>query len=272
MAKILFIGAGNMGQAIIKGIIEKSVFKKEDIYIYEINDKTKEKTVSVYGVNECKNLDLSIYDIEYIVFAVKPQIFFDFACDEKTRNLKELLNKNHIIISIMAGIKISAIEEYVGKDRKIFRIMPNTPALIGEGVSAIASNVSANDESLKTVENIFRSIGIIEILPEKSLDAVTALSGSGPAYVLMFIESLIQGGILCGLSKDISEKFALQLVKGTAALIDGSKAIEELRHMVTSPGGTTIEAVAALEKNGFRGIIMDAVRQAYNRAKELGGK
>jgi pyrroline-5-carboxylate reductase len=126
--------------------------------------------------------------------------------------------------------------------------------------------------SLDKVKNIFEAIGIVEILAEKHLDAVTALSGSGPAYVFMFIESLIQAGILCGLPKNIAEKFAVQLVKGSTAMMDGTKTVEELRHMVTSPGGTTIEAISVLEKNGFRGIIMDAVKQACNRSKELGGK
>jgi pyrroline-5-carboxylate reductase len=272
MSKILFIGAGNMGQAMISGIIKNGVFKKEDIYIYEINEETKKKAINNFGVNECKNIDLMVYDYDTVVFAIKPQVFFDFIYDEKTKNLKDFLNKNHSVISIMAGVRISSLEEFLGSDKKIFRVMPNTPALIGKGVSAIAANDKSDMAKLEGVKRIFESIGIVEVLDEKHLDAVTALSGSGPAYVFLFIESLVQAGVLCGLPKSISEKFAVQLVGGSTAMIDGSRTVEELRHMVTSPGGTTVEALSILEKNGFRGIIMDAVKQACIRSKELGGK
>jgi pyrroline-5-carboxylate reductase len=272
MSKILFIGAGNMGQAIINGIITKNIFKKEDISIYEISEITKKSVIDKFGVNECKNLDLSIYDYEMIFFAVKPQVFNDLIFDDKTKKLKDFFNKDQIIISIMAGIPISKIQSFLGQDKNVVRVMPNTPALIGESASAISHSDNIQKEKLDTIVKIFGSIGIVEILDEKYLDAVTALSGSGPAYVFTFIESLVQGGILCGLSKPIAEKLAVQTVLGSVKMIGGNKSIEELRHMVTSPAGTTIEALSVIEKNGFRGIIMEAVSKAYNRAKELGAK
>jgi pyrroline-5-carboxylate reductase len=149
--------------------------------------------------------------------------------------------------------------------------MPNTPALVGEAMSVLAKSNDVTTEELQIAKEIFESIGQVEVLPETALDAVTGLSGSGPAFVMMFIEALTQGGILCGLTKNTAEKLAIQTVLGSAKMASQTDtSVEQLRHAVTSPGGTTIAGVAALEENSFRNSVIKAVRAACLRSEELG--
>jgi len=272
MSKVLFIGAGNMGQAIIAGVLKKSLYSKEDIYIYEINESTKNHVIKSYGVKELPVIDSKISEFEVIILAVKPQTFLSFGKDPVMLKLPDLINSNQTVVSIMAGITISKISSLIGKDIGIVRIMPNTPCLVGEGMSVLAPSENVKTHNLEEVKMIFNSVGLVEVMDEKSLDAVTGLSGSGPAYVFLFIEALTQGGILSGLPKNTAEKLAIQTVSGSLKMIDGTKSVEELRHMVTSPAGTTIEAISVLESKGFKSAVMEAVRAATNRSKELGAK
>lgn len=270
MSKILFIGAGNMGQAIINGVISKDKFNKKDIAIYEVDDKTRLKVIANWDVNTISSIDEQIKEFDYIILAVKPQIFKNFGNDDKMKNLKNFITKKQTIVSIMAGITIKKLEDFFGENTDIVRVMPNTPALVGLAASVLSPSSSVSKEKLNCIKEIFESIGIVEIIEEKHIDAVTGLSGSGPAYVFMFIESLIQGGILCGLSKEISEKLAIQTVLGSAMMASKDKNVENLRHMVTSPGGTTIEAISILESMAFRSSLIEAVRGATEKSKELG--
>ena len=271
--KALFIGAGNMAQAIISGITQKKIINENDIYIYETNNETAKKVLNQFKVKrqEPINSDLSMYDI--IFLAIKPQVFLSFNNDAVMRKLNNFINDSQLIVSIMAGISIEKINNFFTGNNPVLRIMPNTPALIGEAMSVITPSSNVSKDQLESVKKIFNSIGKIEILEEKYIDAVTGLSGSGPAYVFTFIEALIQGGILCGLSKEVSEKLAVQTVLGSALMVsDGKNSIEELRHKVTSPGGTTIEGLSVLEKNSFRSAIIEAVRAAARRSIELNRK
>lgn len=273
MGKILFIGAGNMGEAIINGILRNNCYKEEEIFIYEINSETKEKIISKYNVNEYKNIDESITQFDIILFAIKPQVFLLLEKDKELSNIKKFITENQTIVSIMAGIKIDKIKAFLGQDISVIRVMPNTPALIGMAMSVISSDENSSNEKIEKVKNIFNSIGKTELMEEKYLDAVTALSGSGPAYLFIFIEALIEAGIFLGLSKDVSERLVIQTLLGSINMVENkiqNKTVEELRHMVTSPGGTTINAIKILEKNSFRGIIIEAVQKAYERAIELG--
>jgi len=270
MSKILFLGAGNMGQAIIGGILKKNIFKSNEISIYEINDSTKKTVIEKYKVNELTVIDSNISKFDYIILAVKPQTFSGFSSDGIMKNIPKLLNKNQIVISIMAGVTISKMVAFFGNETSIVRVMPNAPAFVGEGMSVLAPSEQVDKEKLQFVKNIFESIGLAEIMEEKYLDAVTGLSGSGPAYVFMFVEALTQGGIFSGLAKPVAEKLAVQTVLGSIKMIEGSKSVEDLRHMVTSPAGTTIEGVSVLEANGFRSAVMEAVKAATERSKELG--
>lgn len=269
--RILFIGAGNMGQSIITGINEKKLISKKNIYFFEPQDAVREKIKNKLGVEALTEINESIKDFDMIVLSVKPQVFNGFKNDNIMSKLSDLTNKNQVIVSIMAGITIDKIQAFFHNSKQIVRIMPNTPALIGEGMSAIAPSENVSSENLDIVMKIFECIGCIEKVDEKMIDAVTGLSGSGPAFVMTFIEALTQGGVLCGLPKITAEKLAIQTVLGSALMAsNGERSVEELRHMVTSPGGTTIAGIAALEENGFRNSVIKAVKSAYQRSKELG--
>lgn len=271
--KILFIGAGNMAQAIISRVVQKKIINENDIYIYEVNNETAKNVINQYKVKrqESINSNLSKYDV--IILAVKPQVFLSFNNDIEMNKLSSIINKSQLIVSIMAGISIEKIKKFFINKNSIIRIMPNTPALIGESMSVISPSSNVSKNQLDSIIKMFNSIGKVEILEEKYIDAVTGLSGSGPAYVFTFIEALIQGGILCGLAKEVAEKLAIQTVLGSVLMINSSNSsIEELRHKVTSPGGTTIEGLSILEKNSFRSIVSEAVRAATKRSKQLSEK
>ncbi len=271
--KILFIGAGNMAQAIISGISQEKIINDKDIYFYEIDNQTANAVIDKYNIERYKSIDSDISKYDIIILAVKPQVFVSFDKDKEMKKIYDFVKKNQLIVSIMAGINIKKINNFFGKENPVIRIMPNTPALIGKSMSVIACSSNVSKDQQEKVKKIFMSIGEVEILEEKYIDAVTGLSGSGPAYVFTFIEAMIQGGILCGLPKNVAEKLAIQTVAGSVSLINKSSiSIEELRHRVTSPGGTTIEGLSVLEKNGFRSTVIEAVRAAAKRSKELGEK
>ena len=180
-----------------------------------------------------------------------------------------LVNQNHLIISIMAGISTQQIYNKFSQLTQCIRVMPNTPALIGQGMSVISVDAQIKEENKTITEKLFKAVGEVLFLDETSLDAVTALSGSGPAFVMTFIEALTSGGVLCGLPKTISEKLACNSIVA-CKWGQSDKNIEELRHMVTSPGGTTIHGMATLEAHGFRSSIIKSIFAAYTKSKELG--
>lgn len=262
-----FIGGGQMGEALIRGLIQSELYAKEDISVAEPNEERREYMTSTYGINSYDTSDSLWANCAVIILAVKPQIMrivLD-AC-------KELVTPEHLIISIAAGLPISFYEEGLERsDCKIIRVMPNTPALVLEGASGISGNANVSQEEMEKAEAIFNKIGKAVILPESSIDAVTGLSGSGPAYVFTFAEAMIDAGIEQGLPRPTAETLVLQTLLGSVKLlIESKKHPAELRAMVTSPGGTTIAAQHVLERSGFKGIIMDAVAAAVNRSKELG--
>lgn len=269
MKKILFIGSGNMGQAIIGGLIKSNTALPNDIYIYEVNSVTKEATIKKFNVMEYASVAASLKEFDIIALAVKPQVFKNFDSDSIMVKLREFTTPDQAIVSIMAGITIKKIQDFFGADKQVARVMPNTPALIGESMSAISYSKGFMDEKKLFVENIFKGIGKIEIVDESLMNAVTGLSGSGPAYLFVFLEALIQGGVLSGLSSQTAEKLAVQTVYGSIKMVCGDKTIEELRRMVTSPGGTTINGISILERNSFRSAVMEAVKKGTDIAKEL---
>ena len=208
---------------------------------------------------------------DIVFLSIKPQYFSD-AVDAKSINKAVADRKaSPLVVSIMAGVPISNIKFLTGQDR-IVRVMPNTPSLIMEGAAGIAASSSVTAEELKTVSKLMSAVGCVESVPEKLMDAVTGLSGSGPAYVFTFIEALIDGGVLNGLPRDVARQLAIQTVIGSAKLVQESgEHPAVLRDRVTSPGGTTIEALKMLEVNDFRGTVIQAVEAATRRSKELGG-
>ena len=269
--KILFIGAGNMGQAIIGGICGK-MFAPNEIDIYEINEATRENVKSRFGVGSISDLSL-IGQYDFILLALKPQVFGGFVSQNKA-----VINSNFdcgktTIITIMAGVSIDKVQSaFGGSSVNVIRVMPNTPALVGESMSVLCGSDGISNDRMASAQQIFDSVGKTAIMAESYLDAVTGLSGSGPAYIYLIIEALTSGGVWAGLPKPIAQQLAVQTVKGTVAMIEKNpdKAIEDLRHAVTSPGGTTIAGLAALERHGVRNAIMEAVKDAADRSAELG--
>lgn len=267
--KILFIGAGNMGQAIIGGICGK-VFAKSDIDIYEISEATRQNVISRFGVGAVSDLS-HIGEYDFILFALKPQVFESFAVQNGDCIRQQLHADKTTIITIMAGVNIDRMVSAFG-NVPVVRVMPNTPALVGEAMSVLCGSDNVTDDRMGTVRQIFDSIGKTAVMAESYLDAVTGLSGSGPAYIYLIIEALTSGGVWAGLPKPIAQQLAVQTVKGTVAMIEQNpdKAIEDLRHAVTSPGGTTIAGLAAMERHGVRNALMEAVKDAADRSAELG--
>ena len=272
MTTIGFIGAGQMAQALASGISSADSSIK-----FEIADPSQASQDAfcqkISAPIELRQNNAEIFPACDIVFlSIKPQYLND-AVDAKA--LQKALAKSKespLIVSIMAGVTIERIAEVTGLKR-IVRVMPNTPSLIKQGAAAIASSPEVTVEELKTVSKLMSAVGSVVTVSEELLDAVTGLSGSGPAYVFTFIEALIDGGVLKGLPRDIARQLAIQTVIGSAKLVEESgEHPAVLRDRVTSPGGTTIEALKVLEINDFRGTIIQAVESATRRSKELGTK
>ncbi len=262
-----FIGGGQMAEALIRGIITSGLYKNTNILVAEPNESRRQHLEQTYSVKTFHS-NLPIFEnCRVVILAVKPQTMKALLED-----CRERIQPQHIIISIAAGLPISFYTKMIGKsDTKIIRVMPNTPALVLEGASALSRNDNVSDKELRTAEEIFMAVGEVVILDEVHLDAVTGLSGSGPAYVFSFVEALIDAGVKSGLTRAISEKLALQTVSGSIKLLrESGEHPAALRGKVTSPGGTAITALHVLEKVGFHGIIMDIVESAVIRSKQLG--
>jgi pyrroline-5-carboxylate reductase len=267
--KLGFIGGGRMGEALIQGILKSGIITAVDILVSDPVAARRAYLAESYGVitfdsDEAENI---WSECTTVILAVKPQIMRDVLLAAKNN-----IDDSHLLISIAAGIRSSFIDiNLSGCNCKIIRVMPNTPAFVLEAASALCSGPRAMQEDMDTAVTIFDSIGKTVILEEKYFDAVTGLSGSGPAYVFTFLEALIDGGLKVGLNRPDAELLAMQTVLGSVKLAMSSKEHPaQLRAMVTSPGGTTIAGLHELETAGFNGIIMDAIEAATERSKELG--
>lgn len=264
--KIGFIGAGNMANAIIKGIV-KSGYSTHAIYAYDINEEALETISEDTGIIPLSNNVDIVNTCDVVVLAVKPHVYPSILTQ-----IKNYVKDSHIIISIAAGISTNYIYETLGLEGQVdvIRVMPNTPAMVGEGVIAICKNKDVADHKFKYVRDLFACLGQIEIIAEEDINAVTGISGSGPAYVFMFIEALADGGVLMGLPRDQAYRMAAQTLIGSAKMyLDTRTHPGQLKDMVCSPGGTTIEAVYALERQQFRAAIMEAVRACAQKEEEL---
>lgn len=271
--KLGVIGFGNMGAAIVKGAVSKNAIKNENIGIFDNNKKSKENAREA-GFNVYNSYKELIENSNALLIAVKP-----VHVKSLLKDIGKYLD-DKLIISIVAGLEVEAIKLSIGSDcekkdesykaPRILRVMPNTPAIIGEGVFALDINSDATDFEKTEIEKIFKSLGVVEWVDESLFPVVTALSGGGPAYVSMFIEALADAGVLHGLKRDIALKVAAQTVLGSAAQIlktDIHPAI--LKDMVCSPAGTTIEGVKALEESSFRAGVINAVNDAAIKAKKM---
>ena len=268
--KIGFIGAGNMAGAILEGIYNAKKLDSNDLFV---SNRTKEKLENIkkkYSFNVSTDNTEVVKKAKDILFiCVKPQVF-----DSISKELKKVINKNQLIVSIMAGKSIEYLEKALST-KKIIRVMPNTPCLVGAGISAVsASDTAKNDKNYNEVLEILELIGEVVETDEKYINAITQVSGASPAWIFMMIEALADGSVECGLPRDLAYKFATNAVYGSGKLAKVKYENDKthpgvLKDMVTSPAGTTIEGVRVLEENGFRGAVIDAVLQSYTRSLEL---
>ncbi len=267
--QIGFIGGGQMGEALIRGIIQSGLYAPENILVTEPDSARRAYLKETYQVQPFDSGAPIWNSCATVILAVKPQVMGTLLAAAK-----ELITAQHLIISIAAGLPISFYEGHLsGQQCKIIRVMPNTPALVLESASALSGNKNVIPEEMGCAKALFDAVGKAVVLEEQYLDAVTGLSGSGPAYVFTFIEGMIDAGVKTGLARPIAETLVLQTVLGSVKLMQESgKHPAVLRAMVTSPGGTTIAAQHIMERAGFKGIIMDAIEAATNRSAELGKK
>ena len=255
-----------MGEAILAALLEKKLCKPADIAVSDISESRRLYLKKQYGVNVTADNRGAIKGRDVVVLAVKPQNAAEVFSD-----LKSNLKLDQVILSIAAGVRIATISKGTGHN-KVVRSMPNTPAQIGLGISGWTATPQVTDKQKKLARTILRAMGKeIYFNEEEYLDKVTAISGSGPAYVYLFAESLIDGAVELGLTERDAEALVLQTILGAAHLMDKSdKKPAELRRNVTSKGGTTERAIEVFEKNNLAGIVAKAVKAAYQRAKELG--
>jgi len=262
-----FIGGGKMAEALIQGIIKAGLVGPEQVRAADPDPNRRQLLTDQFGIKTYALATDFIAECTILILAVKPQVM-----GQVLDGLKAAINGDHLVISIAAGVPLAFMEGRLsGCQCRLVRVMPNTPALVQEGASALSPGQLATEADMSKARAIFDAVGRSVALPENYLDAVTGLSGSGPAYVFSFIEALIDGGVKVGLNRADAQLLVLQTVLGSVKLAMETKAHPaELRAMVTSPGGTTIAGLHELARAGFSGIIMDAVEAATRRSKELG--
>lgn len=263
--KIGFIGCGNMGKAMLGALVNSDNIKREDIIVSTKSEYSAKNINKEFGVKTTV-VNAEVAEESNVLFlAVKPY-FFKAVIEE----IKDIISDDAIIISIAAGVTIAQIEEWFGRKVKVVRTMPNTPALVGEGMSAICPNTNISADELNYVGELYNLFGKYEVLEEKDFHAFIALCGSSPAYVFMFIEAMADAGVKLGLPRTKAYKLAEQAVLGSAKLaLETGKHPGVLKDEVCSPGGTTIEAVIDLEKNGFRNTVISAVEKCADKSKNM---
>ena len=263
-----FIGGGNMAKAIIGGVIQSGLVGKENIIASAKSQKTVDFLRDTYGIQSTtKNEDVA-QTADILFLAVKPNMFATVIPE-----IRDCKKEGQVIVSIAAGQTIAAIEAAYGGEIKLVRAMPNTPALVGEAMSALCLNANVSEEEAAEVTSIFESFGKAEIVPESMMDAVIGVSGSSPAYVYMFIEAMADAAVADGMPREKAYKFAAQSVLGSAKMVlETGKHPGELKDAVCSPGGTTIEAVAKLEETGFRQAVISSQRACVEKSREMSKK
>ncbi|PRX25077.1 pyrroline-5-carboxylate reductase [Orenia metallireducens] len=262
-----FIGAGAMAEALIKGLLKSEVYHPSQIHISDIRADRLEELKESYGIETSRaNQDL-VKRVDYLILAVKPKVI-----PIVLKQIGEDISKSQKLFSLAAGVNTVLLEKYLKEEVAVIRLMPNTPALIGEGAIAYCLGTAAQDDS-KLVEQIFGTVGRTLKVEEELMDAVTGLSGSGPAYIYLIIEALADAGVNVGLSRDDALSLVLQTIIGSAKMVLELGAHPgQLKDMVTSPGGTTITGLKVLEREGVRSALYQAVEAATIKSKELRGE
>jgi pyrroline-5-carboxylate reductase len=262
--KLCVIGLGKMGSTLVKGLIQTKTLKREQIIGTDLFEYDSERNSNYCDIKTISDNAKAVKESDIVLLAVKPQVI-----DKVLEEISPFC-EDKIVISIAAGVSLRHLDKALPTSSKIIRAMPNTPILVGEGVIAISKKKNVHENDLRTVKEILESVGKVYLVEEDIMDAITALSGSGPAYVYMMIEALSDGGVLMGLPRELSTEFAARTLLGAARMVlETGKHPGELKDMVTSPGGTAIKGIEVLESHGLRGILMDAVKEATIRSKEL---
>lgn len=262
--KLGFIGSGNMCGAIVDGIV-KSGFEPKNITVSGVIEEQLDVFMEKYDVLTATDNAAVTADSDVLFLCVKPNVIYGVI-----EEIKDSVSENTIIVSIAAGQSEEKLEKAFGKKVKLIRLMPNTPALVGAGMTAMTYNENITEDEAESVKEILDSFGKTEIVSEKLMDAVTAVSGSSPAYVFMFIEAMADAAVMGGMPRNQAYIFAAQSVLGSAKMVlETGKCPSELKDMVCSPAGTTIEAVASLERNGFRGAVIDAMNACMDKSKNI---
>jgi pyrroline-5-carboxylate reductase len=264
--RVGFVGAGNMGEALIRGLVQAAVVPAASIVAHDVRDDRLRELERQFGIQVAKDNETVVRRTDVVVLAVKPQ-----QIDAVVREIAAAVTPATLLISIAAGVSTARLAAALGKPARLIRVMPNTPALVLEGVTAIAGGAGLQGGDLDVAGDIFRAVGRVVTLDEDLMDAVTGLSGSGPAYVAIVVEALADGGVRMGLDRQTAMTLALQTVVGAGRLLQQTGLHPgALKDMVSSPGGTTIAGVAALEAGGLRTALIGAVERATARSRELG--
>ncbi len=263
--KIGFIGGGNMAKAIIGGLIASGQINAANIWVFDRKPATNQALAAQYGLIPAQSAAEMAQQVDILFAAVKPNVIL--------KVLKELagnLKKNALVVSIAAGVTLDSLAVALGHDRKIVRAMPNTPALVNEGMTSVTPNVLVTQEETDEIVAIFNSFGSAAVVTEYLIHSVVGVSGSAPAYVFMFIEAMADAAVLGGMPRAQAYRFAAQAVKGSAQMVlETGKHPAELKDMVCSPGGTTIEAVKVLEEKGFRAAVIAAMETCMAKSAAL---
>lgn len=263
--KLGFIGTGNMAGAIMGGVIGSGVFSPDEIIGADLSETGRKKVKELYGIHVTEsNLDV-VEQAQVLVLSVKPQYY-----ESVIKEVKDAVRPEQLVITIAPGKTLAWLEEQFGSKVKIIRTMPNTPAMVGEGMTGACANAYVTKEELDYACRILSAFGKVEVISEQLMDVVVSVSGSSPAYVFMFIEAMADAAVADGMTRAQAYKFAAQAVLGSAKMVlETGKHPGELKDMVCSPGGTTIEAVRVLEEKGLRSAVIEAMKACVEIAKGM---
>ncbi len=265
-APLVVVGGGRMGEALISGLLSAKTFTTSGVVVVEPDAARRATLLASHGVRCVAQASEALAGAATVLLAVKPQLM-----DTVVSDLSADVPAGALVISIAAGITCARLESLLPEGTAVVRVMPNTPALVGQGMAVVSGGATATAEQVEAVRDLFGAVGKAVVLDERFQDAATAISGSGPAYVAIFVDALARAGVRQGLPRDVAQQLAVQTLRGTAELLERTgQHPEQLADAVASPGGTTIAAIEQLEAGGFRSSVGNAVAAAVKRAKELG--
>ena len=263
--KLGFIGTGNMAKAIMGGIIQKQIFDPEEMIGSDVSEKGRKQVREQYGIAVTAENKEVAEKAEILILSVKPQFY-----PEVIAEIRDCIKPEQLIITIAPGKTLEWLQEQFGRSVKLVRTMPNTPAMVGEGMTAVCRNEEVTDQELEKVLSILGAFGKAEIVPERLMDVVVSVSGSSPAYVFMLIEAMADAAVADGMPRAQAYAFAAQAVYGSAKMVlETGKHPGELKDMVCSPAGTTIEAVRVLEEKGMRSAVIEAMKACTEKSRNL---